>query len=316
MAADRSDDRDVPSWDRHDGSPSDSSDSSDSSDGAGGRVAVESRDRCEYYEALRAAAVAGADSPESVQDSCDTAAERFREKWAAHCEKWPADGRSAVDRSKDPPGSWRGESGRFLDSAANMEVEERCERIGEVERTIVSPVMREIEGCDPDRRLVGFQHRLKGLDRLKDKVAADIEEKGRTVPEALSLVPDTIRFTLQYDIARYAQGVRVDIERIADHGYELVKLKNYWACDQYKGINTQWIDRGTGRRFEIQFHTAESFEAKQLTHSAYERLRCGRLGAEEEGELEELQRETTSKIPAPSNVDDVRDYPERGENAG
>ena len=24
--------------------------------------------------------------------------------------------------------------------------------------------------------------------------------------------------------------------------------------------------------FEVQFHTAESFEAKQLTHGAYERL--------------------------------------------
>ena len=30
----------------------------------------------------------------------------------------------------------------------------------------------------------------------------------------------------------------------------------------------------TGQRFEVQFHTRISFEAKQLTHDAYKR--CGR----------------------------------------
>ena len=37
-----------------------------------------------------------------------------------------------------------------------------------------------------------------------------------------------------------------------------------------KGINSQWIDPDSGQRFEVQFHTRISFEAKQLTHSAYE----------------------------------------------
>ena len=40
--------------------------------------------------------------------------------------------------------------------------------------------------------------------------------------------------------------------------------------DQYKGINSQWIDPESGQRFEVQFHTRISFEAKQLTHDAYE----------------------------------------------
>ena len=42
---------------------------------------------------------------------------------------------------------------------------------------------------------------------------------------------------------------------------------------QYKGINSQWIEPDTGQRFEVQFHTGISFEAKQLTHTAYEQLR-------------------------------------------
>ena len=42
---------------------------------------------------------------------------------------------------------------------------------------------------------------------------------------------------------------------------------------EYKGINTRWVTQ-EGQRFEVQFHTSESFHAKQnVTHDAYERLR-------------------------------------------
>jgi hypothetical protein len=212
-----------------------------------------------------------------------------------------------VDRSADPPGSWRGDSNRFLDSAANAEVDARYERIAEVERTCVSPAMREIESCDPNRSLVGIEHRLKSPDRLKDKIAEGIDEKGRTVEAATSLVPDALRYTFQYDEGGYIEGVRTDIARLKEHGFELVRLKNYWSDDQYKGINSQWMDPDSGQRFELQFHTQMSFEAKQLTHQAYERLRCGRIGAREECELETLQREWVEGIPVPLGVEGIKE---------
>ena len=100
-----------------------------------------------------------------------------------------------------------------------------------------------------------------------------IKELTFSPEEAVSLVPDAIRYTFQYDEARYTQGVRTDIARMKDQGFELDKLKNYWSDEKYKGINSQWIEPDTGQRFEVQFHTRISFEAKQLTHGAYERLR-------------------------------------------
>ncbi len=49
--------------------------------------------------------------------------------------------------------------------------------------------------------------------------------------------------------------------------------KNSWGNLEYKGINTRWVTRG-GQRFEVQFHTPESFHAKQnITHVSYERIR-------------------------------------------
>ena len=97
-------------------------------------VAVEERDRSGYWEDLRAAVAA---------DAWEVAAERFRWQWTSHCERWPAESRPSADRSGDPPGSWRGDGGRYLDAAVNAEVEKRCEGIAEVERDVVSPAMRE-----------------------------------------------------------------------------------------------------------------------------------------------------------------------------
>ncbi len=84
---------------------------------------------------------------------------------------------------------------------------------------------------------------------------------------------DAVRFTFTYSPQRYADGVRADVVRLKAEGFELIKLKNLWADEQYKGINSQWRRPETGLRFEVQFHTQESLEAKELTHEAYERIR-------------------------------------------
>ena len=76
---------------------------------------------------------------------------------------------------------------------------------------------------------------------------------------------------------------------------KLDKLKNSWSDDQYKGINSQWIEPDTGQRFEVQFHTRISFEAKQLTHDAYERLRTRQADKFEELVLEAFQKKVSRR---------------------
>src|SRR5579859_1819907 len=44
------------------------------------------------------------------------------------------------------------------------------ERVREIERGTVTPAMRRIESEDPTRHLAGFENRLKGKDRLAEKV--------------------------------------------------------------------------------------------------------------------------------------------------
>ncbi|MGH3197208.1 MAG: hypothetical protein ACRDNT_15015 [Streptosporangiaceae bacterium] len=242
-------------------------------------------------------------------------AEESRWMWTEYQRKWPPEERAAADKPDDPRGTWRGEGGWTLDRAQNSRAEAACDRIADREQDKISPALRAVESQDPDRHLVGFDDRLKGRDRIKEKVAESIERKNHSPDEAVSLVPDAIRFTVEYRESRYTQGVWADIGRLKEQGFELDKLKNSWSHDQYKGINSQWIEPDTGQRFEVQFHTRISFEAKQLTHRAYERLRTHQADKFEQMVLEAFQKKVTAEVPVPPGATDVPDYPERGTDA-
>ena len=142
-----------------------------------------------------------------------------------------------------------------------------------------------------------------------------IKDFNRSPEQAVSRVPDTIRYTFQYSEDNYTQGVTADITRLKEQGFELSKLRNSWSGEQYKGINSQWIEPDTGQRFEVQFHTRISFEAKQLTHGAYERLRTRQPDKFEQMVLEAFQRKVTADVPVPPGAAGIPDYPQRDTHA-
>lgn len=235
----------------------------------------------------------------------------LRRAWEEHEAKWPRADDCGQPSRPAAPGAWRGDGDRCLDPEANAEVERGCGRIREIGENVITPAMRTIESEDPERHLIGLEHRLKGTERLKEKVAAELEARpGLTAAQALASVPDAIRFTFCYSDEHYVAGVTADLERLTARRFELAKpLKNSWDSDQYKGINSQWREPETGQRFEVQFHTRASFEAKQLSHAAYERIRDQQTSGAELDELEDFQRQVCAKIPIPSGSTDITYVP-------
>jgi hypothetical protein len=238
----------------------------------------------------------------------DTTALELREAWEAHEVKWPSPGDSGHGDAPAEPGAWRGDGDRRLDPEANAEVEHGCGRIREIAENIITPAMRAIESEDPDRHLIGLEHCLKGEDRIKEKIADAARYKGRSPEEALVTLKDAVRFTLSYSEQRYTSGVIEDCQRLLDRGFQAFDRVNSWEKDEYKGINSRWRDPESGLLFEVQFHTRASFEAKQLTHRAYERLRNPDTSDIERGELQEFQRNVSAEIPVPPRVTDIEDY--------
>jgi hypothetical protein len=183
-----------------------------------------------------------------------------------------------------------------------------CTEVEQIEREIVTPAMRRIEAEDPERHLAGLKNRLKGKDRLSEKVAAAMAERGRTVDQAFSTVKDAIRYTFCYSDGQYTQGVYADCERLERAGFEPVERRNSWSQEEYKGINSRWRETSSGRLLEVQFHTQASYEAKQETHWAYERLRHPKASKAEQEQMSMYQREVTARIPVPPGATEIPDY--------
>jgi hypothetical protein len=309
--------------DEADGSPDGKADRRDDQDDGGpavqsGNAGAEIRDREEYYVDLRTAV----STEESTTVQRITAEEKAAAKkwnkqteesrwiWTEYQRKWSPEQHAPVKRSEDAPGSWRGEGNRSLKPEANGRVEAACDQIADRERQKISPALRAIESQDPDRCLIGFEACLKGRDRIKEKVFDKMKEFADFSPEeTLASISDTIRYTFEYREARYTQGIWADIGRLKEQGFELHKLWNAWSDDKYKRINSQWIEPDTGQRFEVQFHTRISHEAKQLTHDAYEKLRTHQADKFEQIVLEAFEKKVAAEVPVPPGAADIPDYP-------
>jgi hypothetical protein len=232
----------------------------------------------------------------------------LRAAWEEHAEKFPERTRPTPRPQTDGGGAADGNRG--LTPEENAEASKACADLRDEADRVIFPAVRRVEAASPDGQLAGLEHMLKGEDRLKEKIADYLRAPGVTVRGAVDKVPDAVRFTLKYEPNRYAEGVLADIDGLKAEGFELLKLKNLWHADQYKGVNSQWRRPDTGLRFEMQFHSPESLEAKELTHEAYERIRNKTASAAEERELEKFQRRVNAILATPPGTDRIKDFPE------
>lgn len=142
-----------------------------------------------------------------------------------------------------------------------------------------------------------------------DKVAESLAVKGRTVAEAMALIPDAIRYTFRYQDADYAGHLQGDVALLQQHGSELLRLRNFWQGEQYKGISTLWRDPAAGQLFEVQFHTEISYHAMMLTVGTYAMLCSAQASARQELELEAFHRDVYAHVPVLPGAHGIPGYP-------
>jgi hypothetical protein len=237
---------------------------------------------------------------------------RFQKAWADYVRRWPADRVAAVvDRARDPAGSWRGDGDQYMNPEQHAQANEVITDMGRSEKKLTEHMGEAARDNASGGWLEGLEHRLKGEERLKEKIAEKIEhEPNKSPSEVVRKITDAIRYTFCFEPSNYSDGYRDVTERLEAREYRMVYSKNHWRDDpEYKGINTRWVTP-EGQRFEVQFHTAESHHAKQgLTHRSYERLRNSLTPDDERLELRLYQREVCRWIAAPEGATAIPDYP-------
>jgi len=265
-------------------------------------------ERGRAYEAMRAHASAemaeeaspGRQPDGTVRPSYWNEVPRFLDMWADHEKRWPPRSPAPVDHSDDPLG-------------VDVATAEAASRTLEAEPRVSADVQAIERENDHGGWLEGFKFRLKDEDSLKEKVTRKLEaESGMTAVETLHEVSDAIRYTYCFQLNAYVKGYYDIKERLESRGHEMWFSKNWWIHPEYKGINTRWITPD-GQRFEVQFHTPESFHAKHhVTHNAYERIRDPTTSRRELRELHEFQKGVCSRIRVPDGAADIPDFRKEG----
>src|SRR5215471_5515242 len=222
-----------------------------------------------------------------------------------------------------PDGSWEWQ-GRSLSPEESRSADQALARWGSVEgrdadgnygEQGLTPAMRRIEAELEHGELVPDTEKfaLKGADRLKQKLAERISaQPGESADVLLSRIHDGIRYTFVYDDQDYTIGTEETEAALGESGYELITRKPSWDSPDYKGVNTQWRDSDSGVLFEVQFHTHASWDAKQKTHDAYERLSDPRALPGERARLDAYQQEVTASVPVPPGALEIPFYHKKG----
>src|SRR5277367_5434125 len=143
----------------------------------------------------------------------------LRVAWEEHKQRYPERVRASPHTEDD--GTWVCGEYRRLDPEQNTEASKaHADLADEADRHIL-PALRRVEAADPQRRLAGLEHMIKGEDRLKEKLAdVLLVETHLTARQAIEKVPDAVRFTLTYSAERYSDGVLADIDRLKAEGFE------------------------------------------------------------------------------------------------
>jgi hypothetical protein len=179
----------------------------------------------------------------------------------------------------------------------------------------ITPAMRCIEAELEHGSLVPDTERfaLKSPDRFKEKLAKLIaDEPDKPPAEHCREIHDGIRYTFILDADAYSRDVLTGCAQLKGHGYELVVLKNTWESAEYKGINSRWLDSELDVLFEVQFHTRESWSAKQQTHDSYERINDLTTPTAERERLRHYQGLIAGQLEAPHGWREIHDYRQEG----
>ncbi|MCO6008189.1 hypothetical protein NE236_24730 [Actinoallomurus purpureus] len=179
----------------------------------------------------------------------------------------------------------------------------------------LTPEMRRIEQELAYGELVPDteKYALKGADRFKEKLAKRIAlEPDKPAQELAAEIHDGIRYTFTFPTEKYTPGVYDAESRLRRRGYELRQRKPSWGGSQYKGVNSRWQDPGSGQLFEVQFHTLESWEAKQKTHHAYATIENPEASEAEKATARKYQQDVSAGIPIPDGAGEISPYEDEG----
>ena len=185
--------------------------------------------------------------------------------------------------------------------------------------------------------LYGLEHCFKGgesasgkIDRKREKdreianfllsngkITKDEADKmtSKTDEEYAAGFDDIVRFTVLSKHEDTADTVNKTVKAMQGKGYELKELDNKWLPtkgedgkmkpSEYKGVHLAF-QSPTGETFEVQVHSKESMDVKNVNHGLYEKQRDVNTSDSEKKRLGQIMADNVAKLQEPRGIMDLQ----------
>ena len=161
---------------------------------------------------------------------------------------------------------------------------------------------------DTGGKLEGLEFRRKTPESYLRKIRTDVRA-GKSEVTALNTTYDIVRYTNIAEADNFAANYRKTVEALKEKGYNILRVKNTLADPNafYRGVNTV-VESADKTRFELQFHTPDSFHVKQENHALYEKQRLPSTSTEDQKRLILEMQKKTQEIETPKGVEAIRSF--------
>lgn len=161
---------------------------------------------------------------------------------------------------------------------------------------------------DTGMDVTGIENRIKSKDSYLRKIRKRYRPGGNEY-----VVNDILRYTYSSNPIEMTEKTLKSIDAHKQLGYNTIRVKNYWLddSDSYNGINTIIKDQN-GQKFELQYHTHESFKLKEgKLHKIYEKQRMiSDRSSKEYLDLDDEMFELSKTLTVPNGVERIKSYGE------
>lgn len=162
---------------------------------------------------------------------------------------------------------------------------------------------------DSGIQMMGLEYRLKSKDSFLRKVGTKSGHSldPQRIKDTISSTDDVIRYTYQDNALSLTSSYKNVAKALQEKGYEVVEVKNHWLNkgNPYNGINCTFRSPGN-QKFEIQFHTPESYGVKDRMHKDYEAWRLLSASSPEAIALRRKMMEQSRGMEIPANIEEVK----------
>ncbi len=155
--------------------------------------------------------------------------------------------------------------------------------------------------------MAGLENKFKDKSSLADKLSKSAIKWNNSIAKEARRNNDTLRYTMIFSPDDYRSGYNQVLSELESRGYDVRKIWDAWALAEtpndsgYRGINVTVIS-SQKQKFELQFHTAESFRVKTETHGLYEERRNPKTSKERDAEILDIMKKIASKIERPKGI--------------